>query len=153
MAAASPGIRKIVVDTDLFVDHLTTAEPPSVLRLALQKFFCYTTVFQAIELFSLARTAGEQQAMEDAMASVKVLGLNARNAPAYGALVAAHRRRSLTALLAGGLCLESKLPLLTGRPSMYRGLGILLVSGDLVRRHETGEEILKIAGRARRSGR
>ena len=138
-------VPKIVVDSDVFFDHLCGEHGPSLLRLALQRFFCYTTVFQAIELFSLGRNERELRAIEDSMASVKVLGLNAKNARLYGNLLA--KKTNVMRALVAGLCRESKLPLLTGRPGEFRGFGIQVVPVRLVARYETGQEILSaVAG-------
>jgi hypothetical protein len=73
-------VPKIVVDTDLFVAQLTQTDSPSVLRKAMAKFFCYTTIFQAIELFAMTKSPREAEAAERAMAAVKLLGVNARGA-------------------------------------------------------------------------
>jgi predicted nucleic acid-binding protein len=136
---------RIVIDSDVFVDHLCGKDQPSLLRLAAQKFFCYTTVFQAIELFSFARSEQEFRAIEDSMASVKVLGLNAKNARLYGTLVS--KKKNVLRALAAGLCRESKLPLLTGRPGEFKGFGIQVVPVRLVGRYDTGQEILSaVAG-------
>jgi predicted nucleic acid-binding protein len=133
-------IPKIVVDADIFLDHLRGTREPSFLRLALQRFFCYTTVFQAIELFSHGRNERELRAIEDSMASVKILGLNPKNARLYGTLLA--KKKNVMRTLAAGLCREGRLPLLTGRPGEYRGYGIQLVPVRLVARYTTGQEIL-----------
>ncbi len=139
-------IPKIVVDSDVLGSHLSGVQQPSVLREAMGKFFCYTTVFQAIELFSLARTEKEKRAVEDSMAAMKVLGLNAKNAALYGSLMGSHRTKNRLAVLIGGLCIESRLPLLTDRKQMFKGIaGVQCVSTQLVRRYETGEEILLAA--------
>ncbi len=138
-------VPRIVVDSDLFVDHLCGGHEPSLLRLAVQRFFCYTTVFQAIELFSLGRSERELQAIEDSMASVKVLGLNAKNARLYGGLLSG--KTNVMRALVAGLCRESKLPLLTGRPGEFRSFGIQVVPARLVARYDTGQEILSaVAG-------
>jgi len=139
-------IPKIVVDSDVLGDHLIGVQQPSILREVMGKFFCYTTVFQAIELFSLARTEKEKHAVEDSMAAMKILGLNAKNAGLYGTLMSSNRTRERFAVLIAGLCVESKLPLLTDRKRMYKGVaGLQCVSTRLVRRYTTGEEILRAA--------
>ncbi len=123
---------KLVVDTDILMDHLGSGRFPSVLRRAMGAFFCYTTVFQAIELFSRMHTPRERQAAEDALAAMKVLGLNPKSAPAYGRLFAAHPGRKPADLLVAGLCIESRLPLLTGRRAHYAGVrGLTLISPRL----------------------
>jgi len=109
--------RRVVVHTDLFLEHLAGTRTPSVLRVAARTFFCYTTVFNAIELFAGARGARERTAMRHAMGAVKVLGLNARSAVRSGALFRKHPKADPLLLLVAGLCIESGLPLLTNRPA------------------------------------
>jgi predicted nucleic acid-binding protein len=79
-------------------------------------------VFQAIELFSIARTEFERQVVEDSMAAMKVLGLNPKNARRYGDLFVRRKSRSGWNTLIGGLCVESKLPLLTGKKGDFAGI-------------------------------
>ena len=119
---------RLVVHTDILLDHLRGDVHPSVLRLAMREYFCYTTVFQAVELFAAMRTAAERRAAEDAMSAMKIMGLNPKKAPMYGALFAAHPRKRPTDLLVAGLCLESRLPLLTARGGDFsdiRGLRLI----------------------------
>jgi predicted nucleic acid-binding protein len=137
-------VPKIVIHTDVFLNHLCGAEKPSVLRQAMSKFFCYTTVFQAIELFSLARTEREFQAVEDAMAAMKLLGLNPKNARKYGELLASNRKVDSWNILIAGLCLESRLPLLTDRKRDFGGLkDLVIVPTKLVGLRNSAEEILR----------
>ena len=110
-------VRKIVVDSDIIVDHLVTNKQRSALRILMEQYFCYTTVFNAIELFSLAKTKKEMQAVDDAMGAMKVLGLNSKSAKNIGPLFAGDL--SLTGLIAG-VCIESKLPIVTRRASRFK---------------------------------
>jgi len=120
---------KIVVHTDVLLEHLEGSAHPSALRLAMGEFFCYTTVFQAVEVFAAMRTRRARRAAEDAMSAMKILGLSPKKAPEYGALFAAHPRKRATDLLVAGLCLESRLPLLTARGKDFRGIrGLAIVS-------------------------
>ena len=84
--------QKIVVDTDVILEHLVHREGPSLLRNAMNLFFCYTTVFNAIEAFSAARSEKEIQAVDDAMSAMKVLGLNAKSAKAIGKIAGGEHR-------------------------------------------------------------
>ena len=137
-------VPRIVVHTDLFIDHLCGDKHPSILRQAMNKFFCYATVFQAIEMFSLARTKRELAAVEDSMAAMKLLGLNPKNAKKYGELMAPKSKYDRWTLLIAGLCVESRLPLLTARGRDFAGVkGLQIVSPALIARHATGAEILK----------
>jgi len=139
---------KVVVGTDILLDHLRGTQHPSVLRRAMRIFFCYTTVFQAIELFAAMRTAGERKAAEDAMAAMKVLGLNPKSAPLYGALFAKHRGRRPMDLLVSGLCIESRLPLLTGRRKGFAGIaGLRVISPEILRAGRSAADILNELGR------
>ena len=110
-------IRKIVVDSDIIIDHLVTGNKRSVLRILMEQYFCYTTVFNAIEVFSYAKSKKELETIGDAMSAMKILGLNAKSAKNIGGLFA--RDRSLTGLIAG-VCVESKLPIVTRRGSRFK---------------------------------
>lgn len=120
-------VTKLVIHTDVFLDHLYGLKKPSVLRQALSRYFCYTTVYQAIELFSLARTEKEMQAVEDSMAAMKVLGLNPKNARKYGELMASKPKMPGWNVLIAGLCIESRLPLLTDRKREFQGIDGLTI--------------------------
>ncbi|HEX7572384.1 MAG TPA: PIN domain-containing protein [Bacteroidota bacterium] len=139
---------KLVVHTDVLLEHLRGADHPSVLRRAMGLFFCYTTVFQAVELFAGMRTAEERRGAEDAMSAMKLLGLNPKNAPLYGRLFAAHPRRRPMDLLVAGLCIEGRLPLLTGRRKDFAGIGgLTLVSPRMISPGRSASDILNELGR------
>lgn len=137
-------VPKIVVHTDVLLDHLCGGTSPSILRVTMQKFLCYTTVFQAIEMFSLVRTERERTAVEHCLAAIKLLGLNARTAARYGSLVASSRSAERWNVLIAGLCLDSKLPLLTGRRGDFKGIkGLTIIAPKLVMKKRTGTEIVR----------
>ncbi|MBM4165579.1 MAG: type II toxin-antitoxin system VapC family toxin [Ignavibacteria bacterium] len=140
---------KVAIHTDVFLEHLFhTEEKPSTLRLAMKKFFCYTTVFNAIELFSIAETPKEIQKIEDVMSAMKLLGLNAKNSKLYGMLLAENGTMQRFNLLIAGLCLESKLSIITSRPKEFRGVEHLhIIPASLLRKYETAEEILRASRR------
>lgn len=144
-------VPKIVVHTDILLEHLCGSQRPSVLRRAMGKFFCYVTAFHAIELFALARTRRETLAVKNVMAAMKVLGLNPRNAPIYGQLLASHPRHDRWTLLIAGLCAESRLPILTAHRREFAGLeGVTVVPPGMIESERSGEEILRSLRRARR---
>ena len=124
------------------------ARSPSALRQALSKFFCYATVFHAIQLFSLANSEKEYSAIEDSMAAMKIMGLNPKRAGKYGRLLASSGRADTMNVLVAGLCLESKLPILTDRRDDFRGIGgLLVVPTKLLPGFESGQEILRASRR------
>ncbi len=109
-------------------------------------FFCYTTVFQAMELFALAESQRERRIMEDAMSAMKILGMNPKNAALYGKLFAKSPKSDALAVLTAGLCIESRLPLLTGNAKEFRGIaGLKIVPARLLSRHATAAAILRAA--------
>ncbi|MEK7250465.1 MAG: hypothetical protein AAB209_08595 [Bacteroidota bacterium] len=139
-------VPKIVVHTDVFLDHLCCTKHPSVLRQGMSKFFCYTTVYQAIELFSLAKTEEEVKAIEDSMAAMKLMGLNPKNARKYGELTSSNKKTDHWNILIAGLCIESRLPILTDRRKDFSGIkGLTVVPTKLIENEMSGEEILQIA--------
>ena len=139
---------KLVVHTDVLLAHLRETGHPSVLRRAMGLFFCYTTVFHAVELFSQMRTTVERKAAEDAMSAMKILGLNPKNAMLYGRLFASYPGRRSMDLLVAGLCIESRLPLLTGRSKEFSGIrGLTLITPRALARGASASEILNRIGR------
>jgi predicted nucleic acid-binding protein len=138
--------QRLVVHTDILLDHLECRRPPSVLRRVLRLYFCYTTVFSAMELFGRAETPAERRAVEDVLGAIKTLGVNARNARRYASLLSEHRGRAWQDLLTAGLCLESRLPLLTGNPRPFRGIrGLELVAASTLGR-ESGRTTARSHG-------
>ncbi len=139
---------KIVVHTDVILEHLRATRRPSALRRAMRVFFCYTTVFNAIEVFALLRSSHERNAAENAMAAMKLLGLNPKNAKRYGDLFAAHPRLRASDLLVAGLCLESGLPLLTDRGKDFKGIrGLTIVPTRAVGLTGKGADIVNVLQR------
>ena len=134
---------KIVIHTDVFLEHLYGGGQPSVLRQVMGKFFCYATVFQAIELFSLAESQRECEAIEDSMAAMRIMGLNPKQARKYGVLLTSLKRLDTLNVLIAGLCLESRLPILTDRKGDFKGIrDLVVVPTRLISRFESGQEVL-----------
>jgi predicted nucleic acid-binding protein len=139
---------KLVVHSDVLLDHLRGEDHPSVLRRTMGLFFCYTTVFQAVEVFARMRTETERRAAEDAMSAMKLLGLNPKNAPLYGRLFARHPGRRPMDLLVSGLCIEAGLPLLTGRRKEFAGIeGLRVIPPRMITRGKSASDILNGFGR------
>ena len=124
---------RLVVDADVILEHLRSTGGPSVLRRAAAAVFCYTTVFHAVEVFAEMRTPRQREAAADAMAAMKILGMNPKNAPRYADLIIRHPRLRSVDLLAAGLCLDGGMPLLTGRPGNFRNIrGLVVVPASRV---------------------
>jgi predicted nucleic acid-binding protein len=138
---------KLVVHTDVVVDYLLHHEPnPPLLRLLMMKFFCYTTVFNAIELFALARNARERKAVEDSLSAMKILGLNAKQAKRFGELFRRNASPAVLDTLVAGICIESRLPLITGKRGDYKGLKELrLIRSGSVQASMSAKQIMALA--------
>jgi len=105
-------------------------------------------VFQAIDLFAEATTAIEREAMQNSMATLKLLGMNAKNAWEYGRLLKANEQRRELYVMAAGLCIESRLPLLTNQGGVFKGMkNLQLVPASLIAREESAKKILNVARR------
>lgn len=126
--------RKLMVHTDVIVEHLAGDRSPSTLRRAAGTALCYTTVLQAAEVLALARTPSELHAVEECLGVLKILGINARQAPRYGRLLARHPRLAPADLLAAAVAIDAGLPVLTDRPGCFRGIrGLTIVRGRALR--------------------
>ncbi len=121
-------VKKVVIDTDLLVRHaLGDPHGPSDLRRIARLCFCYTTVFNAIEAFAMCETNDERRGLEETMRGMKLLGLNAKSGKSIGALFG--KRGALRDLhrLAAGVCIESRLPLVSGRRGVFSDIEGLTV--------------------------
>ncbi|MDP1676551.1 MAG: type II toxin-antitoxin system VapC family toxin [Bacteroidota bacterium] len=118
-------MKKIVVDSSIIAEHLTTTNAQSILRTLSKEYFCYTTVFNAIELFSVSKSLKETQAVDDAMSALKVLGVNSKSAKNIAAVVSSGKNE-FSALIAG-VCIESKLPIITLNSKRFLGISKLKV--------------------------
>jgi predicted nucleic acid-binding protein len=123
-------VSKIIVHTDIFIDYLLHGRnSDSVLRKVMGKYFCYTTVFNAIELFSIASNMKERNAVERSLSGIKILGLNAKHAKQYGAWLMRGKKLPRMNGLIACMAVDSKLPVLTGKPDEFKkmkGLKLLL---------------------------
>ncbi|NUN68280.1 MAG: hypothetical protein HUU02_01045 [Bacteroidetes bacterium] len=111
-------VQKVVVDSDIIIEHLTTDRTRSYLRVLSARFFCYTTIFTAIELFAAARGLKETRAVQQAMDALKVISINPKSAKNIARVVSSSDTQDMTALTVA-VCLESGLPLATLRPQRY----------------------------------
>jgi predicted nucleic acid-binding protein len=109
-------VRKAVLDTGLFRAHLAAGrDEQTSLRAALRTWFCYTTVFNAMELFAGAGSPRQRRAVEDVLSAVKILGMNGRNAGRFAKIAPVGRGGIPLSALIAGICIEARLPLVTDR--------------------------------------
>lgn len=121
-----------LVETDIFVEYLTT--PDSTLRAALAHGVCYTTFNNALELFRAVASTEEEEAVQRALMSVRLLGLNWRNARPFAETarrIEAATGNHLTEheMVMIGMAEMSKLTILTKRNyDRYRELGVPVIN-------------------------
>jgi len=118
----------VLVETDILVEYLTTEH--STLRAALSKGVCYTTFSNALELFAAAKSAREEEAVQQALMSVRLLGLNWRNARPFATSarrIEEHSGKKLAhrEMIVIGMAEVSKLTILTKQHfERYTALGV-----------------------------
>ena len=126
-----PEVSKILIDTDILVDHLTCeVGEESLLEKLMQFYICFTTVINAGELYYAADTKEELDAVNKLLRSLKVLGMNSR----YSMLVPHFKNKtnSLRDALLCALAKNNKLPLLTNKKEKYKFADIELIDPKLL---------------------
>ena len=117
-----------LVETDILVEYLTTEN--STLRQALAKGVCYTTFHNALELFARATSLQEEEAIQQALMSIRLLGLNWRNAKPFATTARRIEERtgeylSEREMIMIGMAEMSKLTILTREYfERYSSLGV-----------------------------
>jgi predicted nucleic acid-binding protein len=131
-------ISQLLIETDVLSDYLTTPEgETSLLRLALQRASCYTTMINALELFRAASTTLQHDAVLSMFYLVRVLGFNPRYAEPFAASareVEATKNLTISAResLILGMAQVSKLSILTrSYAERYAKIGIVPVIREL----------------------
>jgi predicted nucleic acid-binding protein len=72
---------QFLVESDVLAEYLTHED--SLLRRALARHGCYTTMLNAMELFRAASTPADQEAVLQMLHLTRVLGFNARQAKPF----------------------------------------------------------------------
>jgi len=122
----------LLVETDIIVEYLT--QEHSTMRDALSHAVCYTTFTNALELFAAATTDKEEEAIQQALMPMRLLGLNWRNAKAFaetGRRIADRTglRLSSRELVIVGMAETSKLTILTKEHfDRYKDMGVPVIN-------------------------
>lgn len=125
-------IPKYLLETDVLIQYLTTEIPNKdhYLIKLMQKGICFTSVFNASELFMLAKTDLEKNKIRDLLNALKVLGLHSR----YSLSVSACRdnfdniRDALFYILAE----QNRLIIVSNHPEKYAGLKVKSVHPEMI---------------------
>jgi len=75
---------QFLIETDVLSEYLMAGkDSDTILRKALLRGVCYTTMVNALELFRAASTKEERDAVMQMLMVVRVLGFNARYAQSF----------------------------------------------------------------------
>lgn len=109
-------MKQYLIETDVLREYLVTKN--SLLRTALSTGVCYTTMYNALEIFRLAKNEGEKEVVKNMLSVVRVLGFNYRYAEQFALIIKEIEEQSKTDLtereaLIIGMAKTSKLTILT----------------------------------------
>lgn len=109
-------MKQFLVETDILREYLVSKD--SILRAALSEGVCYTTMYNALEIFRLAQNETERDVVKQLVSVVRVLGFNFRYAEQFAPIVQSIEQQSNTELtqreaLIIGVAKTSKLIILT----------------------------------------
>jgi len=124
-----PDYPKVLVDTDILVDHLICENgDSSVLEKVMQSHICFTSVINASELYYATKSEDEFIGVTQLLRSLKVLGMHAR----YSLLIPEFKETTtnLRDALICALAKNNKLTLLTNKKEKYKFADIQLIHPD-----------------------
>ena len=107
---------QFLIETDVLREYLVSSN--SLLRTALSEGVCYTTMYNALEIFRLAKSEGEREIVKNMLSVVRVLGFNYRYAEQFALIIKEIEQKSGTDItqretLIIGMAKTSKLTILT----------------------------------------
>lgn len=117
-------IHKYLLDTDVLADHLINdSNSESYLIKLMSKGICFTSVFNAAELYLLAESEMELQCVNDVLYGIKVLGIHSR----YSLSVHKYKDKinNLRDSLFFVLAEINKLKIVTFNPERYNSTSII----------------------------
>ena len=125
---------QFLIETDILREYLVAAKgEETILRKALSNGVCYTTMYNALELFRAAGGKDENDAVMQMLMVVRVLGFNSRYAQSFAESAQEIENRtgivlSQRELLIVGMAKASKLTIVTNDLyERYRSVGIVSV--------------------------
>ncbi|HEY6171510.1 MAG TPA: hypothetical protein VIX80_04535 [Candidatus Kapabacteria bacterium] len=109
-------MKQFLIETDVLGEYLVSRN--SLLRTALLEGVCYTTMYNALEIFRLAKNEAEREVLKNMLSVVRVLGFNYRYAEQFALIIKEIEEKSDTEItqretLIIGMAKTSKLTILT----------------------------------------
>lgn len=129
-------MKQFLVETDVLREYLVSQS--SLLRSALSEGVCYTTMYNALEIFRLAKNEAEREVVKRMLSVIRVLGFNYRYAEQFALIIKEIEDESKTDItqreaLIIGMAKTSKLTILTREYyNRYRSLHGVDVASEVV---------------------
>jgi predicted nucleic acid-binding protein len=128
-----PNKIEYLIDTDIFVDHLTQKDDSvlSDLEIAMATGMCFTSVIQASELYFYVSNPVEKQAVDPVLRAMKVLGIH----PRYSLNISDFFNKVATArdAIFCSVAKNNKLPIFTNDSFRYKESGIKIITSSELR--------------------
>jgi len=123
-----PNKIEYLIDTDIFVNHLTQEDGSvlSDLELAMSTGMCFTSVIQASELYFHVSDPVEKQGVDSVMRAMKVLGIH----PRYSLNITDFFNKVATTrdAIVCSVAKNNKLPIFTNDSFRYKESGIKIIT-------------------------
>ena len=123
-----PNKIEYLIDTDIFVDHLTQEDNSALsdLEIAMSSGMCFTSVIQASELYFHASDPVEKQGVDSVMRAMKVLGIH----PRYSLTISDFFNKVATTrdAIVCSVAKNNKLPIFTNDSNRYKESGIKIIT-------------------------
>ncbi len=122
---------ELFIETDIILDFLNNNNNrPSALELAMSGYNCFTSMYNASELYFGCVNENETEFVTSVLRAVKVIGFNSR----YSMLIPRFREaESVRDAMICTVCYHNKLPILTSNVEKYKFSGIKIFHPDDIR--------------------
>ena len=119
---------QFLIETDVLREYLVAAKgAETVLRKALATGVCYTTMYNALELFRAASGKEENDAVMQVLMVVRVLGFNSRYAQSFAEIASEIEKKT-------GIILSQREAMIIG---MARTSKLTIVTKDYFQRYNS----------------
>ncbi len=123
-----PNKIEYLIDTDIFVDHLTQKDDSNLsdLEVAMSTGMCFTSVIQSSELYFYASEPVEKHGVDSVMRAMKVLGIH----PRYSLTISDFFNKVATTrdAIVCSVAKNNKLPIFTNDSYRYKESGIKIIT-------------------------
>jgi len=123
---------QFLIETDVLREYLIAEKGvETLLRKALAKGVCYTTMYNALELFRAAHSKEESDAIMQMLMVVRVLGFNARYAQSFSEAAIEIEKKT-------GISLTNREAMIIGMAKISK---LSILTKDFFRRYKAAEAV------------